>query len=219
MSHTGQPRRQIRFVPGTRLSLKVIAGFPLGFVVAIAWALSGLGAHNARPGAAMSASVPEAVVDGSGLPWQRHVIDDSSTGADGVKLADLNGDSRPEIVTGWEEGGEVRVYLNPPIREVKRPWPRVTVGKVNDPEDAIFVDIDRDGRPDVVSCTEGRTRTVYWHRFTGLRCRRIESHRVGRACVTVLRSASGQLPDGTDRPIPECDAHVVGAPECQPAGG
>ena len=167
ISHIGQRRRQFRFVPGARLSLKIIPGFPSGFVAAMAWALSGLGAHDVGPGTAISANVPEAVVDGHRLPWLRHVIDDSSTGADGVKLADLNGDGRPEIVTGWEEGGEVRVYLNPPIRDVKRPWPRVTVGRVSDPEDAIFVDIDRDGRLDVVSCTEGRTRTVYWHRFTG----------------------------------------------------
>ena len=34
-------------------------------------------------------------------PWPRHTIDDSSRGADGVRLADVNGDRLPDIVTGW----------------------------------------------------------------------------------------------------------------------
>jgi hypothetical protein len=43
----------------------------------------------------------------------------------------------------------------------------VTVGKVASPEDAVFVDIDRDGRLDVVSCCEGRERTVFAHLAPG----------------------------------------------------
>jgi hypothetical protein len=43
----------------------------------------------------------------------------------------------------------------------------VTVGKVASPEDAIFADLDGDGRLEVVSCTEGKNRTVFWHRFRG----------------------------------------------------
>ena len=45
--------------------------------------------------------------------WARHTIDASSEGADGVRLADRNGDGRLDIATGWEEGGIVRAYLNP----------------------------------------------------------------------------------------------------------
>ena len=33
-------------------------------------------------------------------PWQHHVIDNSLSGADGVKLADINNDGRLDIVTG-----------------------------------------------------------------------------------------------------------------------
>ncbi len=44
-----------------------------------------------------------------GAPWRLNVIDDSSRGADGVKLADVNGDGLPDIATGWEEGGITRV--------------------------------------------------------------------------------------------------------------
>ena len=36
--------------------------------------------------------------------WKRHVIDDSSRGADGTRLADINGDGLPDIATGWEQG-------------------------------------------------------------------------------------------------------------------
>ena len=111
--------------------------------------------------------IPLAVTSGPGPTWTRHVIDGTSAGADGVKLGDLNGDGRQDIVTGWEEGGEVRVYLNPGPRQAREPWPRVTVGKVASPEDAIFTDLDGDGRLEVVSCTEGKTRTVFWHRFGG----------------------------------------------------
>jgi hypothetical protein len=102
-----------------------------------------------------------------GSAWTRHTLDATSKGADGVKLGDLNGDGLPDLVTGWEEGGEVRVYLNPGPTKARELWPRVTVGTVGDPEDAVFVDLDGDGQLDVVSCTEGKTRTVFWHRFRG----------------------------------------------------
>ena len=95
--------------------------------------------------------------------WPRHVIDGSSRGADGVRLADVNGDGLPDIVTGWEEGGVVRAYLHPGPAQVKRPWPAVTVGQVASPEDAVFCDLDGDGATDVVSCCEGNTQTVFIH--------------------------------------------------------
>src|SRR5688572_11235539 len=78
-------------------------------------------------------------------PWARHSIDRSSRGADGVRLADVNGDGRLDITTGWEEGGHVRVYLQPHHDAVKEVWPAVTVGHVKTPEDAVFADLDGDG--------------------------------------------------------------------------
>jgi len=96
-------------------------------------------------------------------PWKRHVIDGSSKGADGVRLADINGDGLMDIATGWEEGGVIRAYVNPGHAKAKKPWPAVTVGKVKSSEDAVFADLDGDGAPDVVSCCEGRTKTVYVH--------------------------------------------------------
>ena len=95
--------------------------------------------------------------------WKRHVIDDSSRGADGIRLADVNGDGLPDIATGWEEGGTVRVYINPGPAKAGDKWPAVTVGRVGDVEDAVFADLDGDGAVDVVSCCEGKTKTMFIH--------------------------------------------------------
>ncbi len=95
--------------------------------------------------------------------WDRHTIDNSSQGADGVRLGDIDGDGDLDIATPWEEGGVVRIALNPGPAGVKDPWPSVTIGKVASPEDAVMVDLDQDGFPDVVSATEGKTRTLFVH--------------------------------------------------------
>jgi len=96
-------------------------------------------------------------------PWTRHTIDDTSKGADGVRFADANGDGLPDIATGWEEGGLVRVYLNPGPVHSKKPWANVTVGTVKSPEDAVFADLDQDGNMDVISSCEGKTQTLFVH--------------------------------------------------------
>jgi hypothetical protein len=95
--------------------------------------------------------------------WTRHVIDGSSKGADGVRLADINGDGLPDITTGWEQGGVTRVYVHPGYSQVTNTWPSVTVGKTPDVEDAVFVDLDSDGAMDVVSSCEGKTRAMFVH--------------------------------------------------------
>ncbi|MDA0588978.1 MAG: VCBS repeat-containing protein [Planctomycetota bacterium] len=96
-------------------------------------------------------------------PWARHTIDNSSRGADGVRLADVNQDGWLDIATGWEEGGVIRAYLNPGPKNATDAWPAVTVGKVKSPEDAVFADLDGDGAVDVVSSCEGRTKTMFFH--------------------------------------------------------
>lgn len=95
--------------------------------------------------------------------WPRHTIDDSSTGADGVKLADWNEDGLLDIVTGWEEGGLTRVYLHPGPKQVKDRWPQWTIGQTPAVEDAVFVDLDGKWPLEVLSCTEGKERRLYLH--------------------------------------------------------
>jgi len=99
----------------------------------------------------------------AGAAWKRHVIDGSSKGADGVRLADVNGDGLMDLATGWEQGRAVRVCLNPGPAKAHEAWPAVTAGSVADVEDAVFVDVDGDGATDVVSCAEGDTRVVSIH--------------------------------------------------------
>ena len=101
-------------------------------------------------------------------PWIRHTVDpaDAETGkrgADGVRLGDINGDGFPDIVTGWEEGKVIRVCLNPGPENASQQWQGIDVGHVTSAEDAVFADLDGDGNLDVVSATEGKTRTVYFH--------------------------------------------------------
>lgn len=100
---------------------------------------------------------------GLNAAWNRHTIDDTSKGADGVRLEDVNGDGLMDVATGWEEGGLVRIYLNPGKDKVHSPWPSVTVGHVKSPEDAVFADMDSDGIMDIVSACEGKTKSVFVH--------------------------------------------------------
>ncbi len=94
-------------------------------------------------------------------PWVRHTIDDNGHGADGVRIADVNGDGLLDVTSGWEGDGQTRAYLHPGHRSAGDRWPAVTVGVTPDVEDAVWADIDGDGRMDVVSSSEGTTRLVY----------------------------------------------------------
>jgi hypothetical protein len=93
--------------------------------------------------------------------WQRHEIDSSFSGADGVRLADVNGDHLPDIATGWEEAGFSKIYLHPGHAWVKENWPSVIVGKTPSVEDAVFADLDEDGAMDVITSTEKNIKKVY----------------------------------------------------------
>lgn len=94
-------------------------------------------------------------------PWTLHVIDSSLSGADGVRLADVNKDGFLDIATGWEEAGYTKVYLHPGYSKVKQNWPSVIVGNTPSVEDAVFADLNNNGAYDVVSSTEGKTRKIF----------------------------------------------------------
>ena len=97
-------------------------------------------------------------------PWAMHVIDDSVQGADGVRLRDVNRDGLPDIATAFEEGGQVKIYLHPGFEHVRDRWPSILVGKVADPEDAVAMDLDGDGRYAIISSTERENQRIYVHK-------------------------------------------------------
>jgi uncharacterized protein YuzE len=96
-----------------------------------------------------------------GPAWERHTVDDTISGSDGVRFADANGDGLQDIATGWEEDGIIRAYLNPGAGAVRGAWPSIQVGQAPSVEDAVLVDLDKDGAVDVVGSTEGDERSVY----------------------------------------------------------
>ena len=98
-----------------------------------------------------------------GPVWQLHAIGNTLSGADGVKLQDINSDGLLDIATGWEESGITKIYINPGGNLSKRLWPSVIVGITPDVEDAVFADIDGDGRQDVISCCEGECKKLFVH--------------------------------------------------------
>ena len=93
--------------------------------------------------------------------WIRHTIDNSLSGADGIKIADINNDGLTDITVGWEESGYTKLYIHPGYSKVKGLWSSVIVGKTPAVEDAVFIDVDNNGVPDVVSCAEGFSKKMY----------------------------------------------------------
>lgn len=106
--------------------------------------------------------------------WIKWSIDSSGNGADGVHTSDINRDGFIDVVSGWEQSGDILLYLNPGKDRVANtaPWPRIDISgglKIEGIEDAAFADLDLDGYPDaVISSIEGKTKTIGLHWSTGL---------------------------------------------------
>jgi hypothetical protein len=95
--------------------------------------------------------------------WKRHIIDNTSLGADGVRTADVNQDGLPDLVAGWEQGGVSRIYLMQREDGERPSWVTIDAGPAPNVEDALLVDLDQDGSVDVVSSTEGNNKKLLIH--------------------------------------------------------
>ncbi|MCL4177563.1 MAG: hypothetical protein KJ072_07425 [Verrucomicrobia bacterium] len=83
----------------------------------MAGALGGLGAQETVPGIRTPDIVPRTVMIGPGVPWIRHVIDATSTGADGVKLGDLDADGDLDVIACEESAGLGVIWYENPVRQ------------------------------------------------------------------------------------------------------
>ncbi len=98
-----------------------------------------------------------------GEPWKMHLLDPAPpSGSDGVKLGDVNNDGFPDLITGFEEGGVSRIYINPGPDHAKTYWKYVEL-RSPDVEDAVLVDLDNDGTMDLVTASEGTTQQIRFH--------------------------------------------------------
>jgi hypothetical protein len=83
--------------------------------------------------------------------WQREMIDDSLAQGHTIVTADLDGDGRDEIVTGFRaSGGSVLIYK----ADAKRVWSKTVVDNAIPANACAVADLNGDGRPDL-ACIGG----------------------------------------------------------------
>lgn len=147
-----------------RLVISVLGAWRRHLMIAPALSI-GLFACGEKEPTSAESSATQAVID-PGTPWSRHTIVAGSAalrGSDGVHLADINNDGRLDAVSGHEQSHKVTVSLHPGHAQAEATWQTVVLpgtGNVIGPEDAIFADVDGDGRKDVIVGAEGGNQIV-----------------------------------------------------------
>ncbi len=83
--------------------------------------------------------------------WIMHKIDNPGfLLPNGLDAADVNNDGFLDYLTNYEWDGKIRIAFHPGISNVKSSWPAITIGTVDNAENAAFGDFDGDGNYDVV---------------------------------------------------------------------
>lgn len=103
-------------------------------------------------------------------PWAQFRLHSPGgpSGADGVKVADINGDGWMDVTTPFEQGRTVGIFLNPGPQHATEEWPVIYFPECVGAEDATWGDLDSDGRLDlVVSREPSGTVTLYFQPTSG----------------------------------------------------
>lgn len=103
---------------------------------------------------------------GKGTDWKEHAIGPLEAAFEAV-AADLNGDGKPDVVaTAWGPNGQIVWFENP--GDAKNNWTRhVLKQKWVRANSVMIVDLDGDGRLDIVAAAERGTNEVRWWRNVG----------------------------------------------------
>ncbi|MFX0139247.1 MAG: FG-GAP repeat domain-containing protein, partial [Candidatus Hodarchaeota archaeon] len=83
--------------------------------------------------------------------WRMYEIDNPGfLLPNGLDVADVNGDGFLDYLTNYEWDGKIRIAFHPGLSNVKKSWPAITIGSIENAESAAFGDFDGDGNFDVV---------------------------------------------------------------------